>query len=33
MLDVYYIRKQSVLFDVVILVRTAWAVLRGAGAS
>jgi exopolysaccharide biosynthesis polyprenyl glycosylphosphotransferase len=32
-LDVYYIRKQSVLFDVVILVRTVWAVLRGSGAS
>ena len=32
-LDVHYIRKQSMLLDVVILARTVWAVLRGKGAS
>ncbi len=32
-LDVYYIRKQSLLLDVVILARTVWAVLRGHGAA
>jgi lipopolysaccharide/colanic/teichoic acid biosynthesis glycosyltransferase len=31
-LDVYYIRKQSLLFDAVILLRTVWVVLRGTGA-
>jgi lipopolysaccharide/colanic/teichoic acid biosynthesis glycosyltransferase len=31
-LDVYYIRKQSLLFDLVILLRTVWAVIRGRGA-
>ena len=32
-LDVYYIRKQSLLLDAVIMLRTVWAVLRGAGAT
>lgn len=32
-LDVYYIRKQSLLLDLVILLRTFWAVLRGKGAT
>jgi len=31
-LDVYYIRKQSLLFDVMILLRTIWAVVLGRGA-
>jgi len=31
-LDVYYIRKQSLLFDLVILFRTVWVVLHGRGA-
>ena len=31
-LDVYYIRKQSLLFDLVILLRTVWAVGLGRGA-
>jgi exopolysaccharide biosynthesis polyprenyl glycosylphosphotransferase len=32
-LDVFYIRKRSFLFDLVILARTAWVVLSGKGAS
>ncbi|GIW71286.1 MAG: hypothetical protein KatS3mg102_0828 [Planctomycetota bacterium] len=32
-LDVYYIRNQSLLLDLWILVRTVWAVVRGRGAS
>ena len=32
-LDVYYIRKQSLMLDLAILVRTVWAVIRGTGAT